>query len=103
MGASRAAAAKEKAELSAAQKATNGFLKARGFKSVSAPRKAFCGPSVYPLHLAVEENKAEVVRALLRCGADRGQTNSAKMSPLQLAEKCNKNGSHKLIVELLRV
>jgi len=86
----------------AAQKAVDDFLKARGFKNMLTPRKAFCGATIYPLHLAVEENNAETVQSLLRCGADRTQKNSAKMSPLELAEKCNKKGSHDAIVKLLK-
>jgi len=97
-----AAAAKEKAEVEAAQQVVNEFLKARGFKNLLTPKKAFCGASIYPLHLAVEENKADTVLALLKCGADRTQKNSAKLSPLELAEKCNKKGSHDVIVQVLR-
>jgi len=97
-----AAAAKSKAEVEAAQQSVDDFLKGRGFKNMLTPRKAFCGASIHPLHLAVEENNAETVRSLLRCGADKTQKNSAKMSPLELAEKCNKKGSHDAIVELLK-
>lgn len=96
------AAAKEKAETEAAQKTVDDFLKARGFKNLRTPRKAFCGASIYPLHLAVEENKEDTVRALLRRGADKTQKNSSKLSPLELAQKLNKNGSHDAIVKLLR-
>jgi len=98
----QAAAAKARAEVESAQKAVDDFLKARGFKNMLTPRKAFCGATIYPLHLAVEENNAETVQSLLRCGADRTQKNSAKMSPLELAEKCNKKGSHDAIVKLLK-
>jgi len=98
----RAAAAKAKAEVEAAQKSVDDFLKGRGFKNMLTPRKAFCGASIHPLHLAVEENNAETVRSLLRCGADKTLKNSAKMSPLEFAEKCNKNGSHDAIVDLLK-
>jgi len=99
----RAQAAQEKAEAEAAQKAVDGFLKARGFKNLRTPRKAFCGATIYPLHLAVEENKEDIVRALLLRGADKTQKNSSKLSPLEFAEKLNKKGSHDAIVKLLRV
>jgi len=98
----RAAAAKERAEVEAAQKTMDQFLKAHGFKNMLIPRKAICGATVYPLHLAVEDGKVEAVRALLRCGADKEQKNSSKKTPLELAEKFNKNGSHDAIVDLLK-
>merc|ERR1712218_647646 len=96
-----AAVAKEAA---AAQQAVKDFLKARGFKNVAAPRKVFCGcgGAVYPLHLAVEENNLEVVKALLRCGADKELKNSRKKTPLEIAERCNKTGSHEMVLAALR-
>lgn len=98
----KAAAAKAKAEMESAQKAVDAFLKARGFKQLTAPRKAVCGSAVYPIHQAVEENNAELVKAMVRCGADLQQKNASKKTPLEFASKCNKNGSHDLVVKALR-
>jgi ankyrin repeat protein len=101
--AARDAAAKAKAEAEAAKKTVEKFLRARGFKDLRTPRKAlFCGPSALPLHVAVEEGHVETVRAMLCCGADKAQKNSAKLSALDLAERRNKHHSHDAIVELLR-
>jgi len=100
--AARAAAAKAKAEAEAAQKVVDKFLKSRGFKNLQTPRKAFCGGAAYPFHLAVQEGDADLVKAMLLCGASREQKNGAKLSPLQVAERCNKKGSHALVVQLLR-
>lgn len=98
----RVAAEKERKEIEAAQRAVEDFLKTRGFRQLSLPRKAFCGATMYPLHVAVEENDASMVQAMVRCGADPQQKNSAKKTPLELAEKCNKGGSHEVIVSTLR-
>lgn len=100
--AAEAAAAKAREEVAAAQQAVNDFLKANGFKGIALPRKAFCGGSLYPLHAAVEENQPEIVKALLLCRADQGLKNSAKKTPLELAEKCNKTGSHEMVLTTLR-
>jgi len=97
----RAAAAKEAA---AAQQVVNDFLKAKGFKNIAAPRKLFCGcgGAIHPLHLAVQENNLEAVKALLRCGADKELQNSRKKTPLEIAERCNKSGSHEMVLAALR-
>merc|ERR1740121_2327403 len=53
----RKAALRELAEAADSQQVVEDFLKARGFKQLGTPlRKTFWGASVYPLHLAVEEN-----------------------------------------------
>jgi len=90
-----------KAQLLAARATVEAFLLATGFKSVSAPRWR-CFRSSFALHRAVEENDVVVVRALLRCGADAANKNSAGRTPLQLAEKLHaKRGLHSRVVEAL--
>jgi len=76
------------------------FLRARGFKSIAAPRKK-CFVSSFPLHAAVEENSAEIVRALLMCGADGSRKNSAGKTPREWAVKLNKRGSHEEVIAAL--
>merc|ERR1712050_9095 len=98
----RAAVANAQAEMTVAQQEVDAFLKARGFKQLALPRKAMCGAAVYPIHQAVEENNVEVVQAMVKCGADLQQKNSIKKTPLEFAEKCNKNGSHDPVVNALR-
>lgn len=96
--------AKQRAEdeAKAAKQAVDDFLKVRGFKGIGLPKKAVCGAPVYPLHLAVEENNVDVVKAMLSCGADKDMKNAGKKTPLDLAEKCNKSGSHAAVVSALR-
>jgi len=95
-----AAVAKSEVELAEAQAQVNEFLRVEGFKSVTAPRSRCCRTS-YALHKAVEDNDVEVVRALLRCQADRSLKNSAGRTPLELAKRLNKKGSHQPILDAL--
>jgi len=83
-----------------AQKQVDTFLRAEGFKSIVAPRKNCCRTS-FALHRAVEENDAELVLALLRCGADQTRRNSAGKTPHELAQRRNRKGSHDLILAAL--
>jgi len=66
------------------------FLKARGFTKGIASAKKGCMKTSYPLHVAVEENSAEMVRALLKSGADRSAKNSSGLTPVALAQKLEK-------------
>merc|ERR1719330_1998957 len=91
-------------EMAAAQKALAEFLKAHGFTQMGLPRKSFCGASkIYPLHVAAEENNVEVVRAMVTCSAYLQPRNSSRKTPLDIAEQCNKGGSHDLVLTMLRV
>mmetsp|Transcript_45732 Transcript_45732/g.127487 ORF Transcript_45732/g.127487 Transcript_45732/m.127487 type:complete len:212 (+) Transcript_45732:74-709(+) len=88
------------AEREAAEKKVAIFLRARGFKSISAPRTS-CFKTTSALHVAVEENGEDMVRALLLCGADASKKNSAGKTPKEWAQKLNKKGSRSVIVSAL--
>merc|ERR1712241_1599701 len=77
------------------------FLKDNGFKGVNDKRKKMLF-SCYPLHVAVEKNNADIVKSLLRCGADPKQKNSSGQTPQDLAHKCNKKGSHTLVLQAIQ-
>merc|ERR1712048_929461 len=77
--------------------AVDTFLKDNGFKSITAKRKKLCS-TTYPLHVAVSQNSADMVRLLLRCGADPFQKNSSGYTPQQVAQKCNKRGTHEQVL-----
>lgn len=65
-------------------------------------KKGFLSSSfLYPLHVAVDEVDEDAVTILLWGGADRALPNSKKLTPLQLAQKRNKQDSHKRIIKLL--
>merc|ERR1711957_683027 len=84
-----------------AQKTVDEFLKQKRFKGITVLRKGICGVPTLPLHTAIEDGEVELVQALLRCGADPEQKASGK-SAMQVAERCNKKGSHDLVVTALR-
>jgi len=80
--------AEEKAHKEAKKK-VEVFLKARGFKRT------------YPLHVAVQENSADVVSAFLLCGTDKKVKNSSGKTPLEVAQKLNNKGSHQAVIAAL--
>jgi len=86
----RAEQARLSAELEEAKEKANTFLKARGFTKGIASAKKSCMKTSYPLHVAVEENSAEMVVALLKSGADKAAKNSSGLTPLALAQKLDK-------------
>jgi len=90
------------AELKEAEEKVGAFLRARGFSKGIAAAKKSCTKTSYPLHAAVEENNAEMVEALLKCGADRAAKNSAGLTPQALAQKLHKKrGSHADVLRAL--
>jgi len=95
----RKRAAEEQARKEAQEK-VDVFLKAKGFKTMSMPRTS-CFTASYPLHVAVQENNAGLVSALLLSGADKKVKNSTGKTPLEAAEKLNKKGSHAAVMAAL--
>lgn len=62
------------------------------------PNKKFS----YPLHFAVRENKADLVRILLENEADPNVKNSSGKTPLQKAMQKNINKSHDKVISQLK-
>jgi len=89
-------------ELQAHEKAhTEAQEKARGFKGgISIPRKK-CSGSSSPLHVAVQEYSLDIVQALLLLGADKAANHSGKKTPLEVATRLSKKGSHELVFAAL--
>jgi len=56
---------------------------------------------VYAFHTAAVENNVAMVKAMVLAGADLSQKNSAKMTPLEVARKMNKSGSHAPVLAAL--
>jgi len=77
------------------------FLLRNGFVSANASRHSALGRTYYPLHKAVRKNNLRIVQLLLESGVDSAQRDSAGMTPQQLAQKKNWNGSHEAVISLL--
>mmetsp|Transcript_71320 Transcript_71320/g.149077 ORF Transcript_71320/g.149077 Transcript_71320/m.149077 type:complete len:217 (+) Transcript_71320:95-745(+) len=91
----------EAKSLQEAQEVVNKFVKAKGFKGATTPKTSMM-KTTYPIHVAASEKKAEVVIALLRCGADKTTKNSAGRTALELAQKLNNKGSHDAVIAALQ-
>jgi len=80
-------AAAEAAELAAAQAEVSAWCKANGFSDMNTQKKTLRGATKFPLHTAVKQQDGEMVRMLLKCGANKDATNSKKQTSLDLAVK----------------
>mmetsp|Transcript_71681 Transcript_71681/g.180892 ORF Transcript_71681/g.180892 Transcript_71681/m.180892 type:complete len:381 (-) Transcript_71681:185-1327(-) len=76
------------------------FLAQNGFSKVNGKRRKRMR-AAYPLHVAVEQADERIVRFLLEERADPSLRNSAGLTPLEVAQKCNSTGSHVAVVEVL--
>mmetsp|Transcript_99311 Transcript_99311/g.289803 ORF Transcript_99311/g.289803 Transcript_99311/m.289803 type:complete len:244 (-) Transcript_99311:139-870(-) len=80
------------------------YLAANEFPSVNEKKKVpglLTAGFTYPLHLAARAPDAEAVEMLLSAGADRTLQDSSKLTPLALAMRLDKKGSHAAVIELL--
>merc|ERR1712151_995966 len=89
--AGRRGMARQEAEAKAnADRKVSEFLKSRGFKGDVTSKKSSMLKSTYPLHVAVKEQDAEMVKLLLSVGADKSLKNSSGYTPVQKAEQYSK-------------
>merc|ERR1711879_59241 len=77
------------------------FLREHGYSDVNAKRRCGLFKTKYALHSAVKENDRDVVRGLLNSGADPRLKNSKGQTPLQLAQKSDRGGSHADVIACL--
>mmetsp|Transcript_81593 Transcript_81593/g.174861 ORF Transcript_81593/g.174861 Transcript_81593/m.174861 type:complete len:193 (-) Transcript_81593:189-767(-) len=75
-------------------------LKEQNFKGATTSKRSMLG-STYPLYCAAEMGNVQLVEMLIQEGADPQQKNSAGKTPLQVAEKNSKNGSHSALLQTL--
>lgn len=76
------------------------WLQSNSFAHVNdLQRKRFT--KVRPLHMAVQINDAETVTLLMKAGADRNLMSSKRETPMQLALRLNKAGSHNSVMSAL--
>lgn len=93
----RAALARKDAEEKVAA-----WCKTHGFEAMNRQKKTFRGNTKFPLHTAVKYSSQDIIGMMLLAGAQRDVKDSKGQTPLQLAAKLNKNGSHDQIVAMLR-
>lgn len=83
------------------QDKVDAFLKKNKFSDVHYQKRSFFKVS-YPLHCAVSKNDPDMVQLLLAAGASPLDKNSSGLTPLALAQKLDRKGSHTEILKLLR-
>mmetsp|Transcript_52873 Transcript_52873/g.123077 ORF Transcript_52873/g.123077 Transcript_52873/m.123077 type:complete len:242 (+) Transcript_52873:57-782(+) len=88
-----------KAERNEAKRQVRPYLERAGFKGVNSKRHSFW--STYPLHRAVRENDPELVRLLIKAGADPKKVDVLGRTPHQLAEGKDRAGSHAAVLAAL--
>lgn len=80
----------------------NAWCKSNGFQDMNTQKKTLRGATKFPMHTAVKYSNQEIVEMMLLAGIDKDVRDSNKQTPLQLAAKLNKNGSHDQIIAMLR-
>lgn len=80
----------------------NEWCKSNGFQDVNSEKKTLRGATKFPVHTAVKYSNIEIVELMLLAGIDKDVRDSKNQTPLQLAAKLNKNGSHDQIIAMLR-
>mmetsp|Transcript_116388 Transcript_116388/g.329848 ORF Transcript_116388/g.329848 Transcript_116388/m.329848 type:complete len:185 (+) Transcript_116388:48-602(+) len=69
------------------------FLKEHGYVSADAPKKTML-KTKYPIHTAAKIGDPKLIAALIEEGADPMQKDSTRKTALEVAERCNRKGSH---------
>lgn len=89
------------------RKRVKAYLKRKGFDSedVNSQRKVGAGFTKkgfeYPLHTAALENLSDMVWLLLESKADPSMPNASGQTPMEIAQKADKKGSHKVVMQHL--
>jgi len=82
------------------KKKVRAYLHTNGFKGVNdLVRKKFTKTT--PLHTAVGQNDAEMIKLLLAAGADAQKFNGKNETAMKLALKLNNNNNHAAVVQVL--
>merc|ERR1711972_407305 len=79
------------------------FLKSHGCKGDVNSKKSSVLKYKFPLHMAVKEQDAEIVKLLILAGADKSLKNSSGYTPAQKAEQYSKHKKGDVVsTEVLR-
>jgi len=66
------------------------WMERQGFKDVNEKRKTLFFSFTYPLHVAVQENNADIVRMLVAAGADKNKKDWNGLTPEKVARNMSK-------------
>lgn len=81
------------------------FCKQHGFADINAPRRSGCSlwsaTTTYPLHVAAELGRSDVVKMLLEEGVSPALKDSSGKMAAQLAQKKDRKGSHAAVLREL--
>merc|ERR1712146_627937 len=88
------------AEEESAKQRLEDWLRQEKFTGVNDKRKTMM-KSKFPLHSAVKRKDTETIQLLLRFGADPTGKDSNGLTPKDLAQKNNKDGSMDAVVQAL--
>lgn len=83
------------------ERAVLAFLRENGFQSVGQSRRHSLVGSTYALHCAASLGLVRMTQLLLEAGANANQKNSWGQTPIDVARRCNKKGSHDAVLEVL--
>mmetsp|Transcript_12241 Transcript_12241/g.23136 ORF Transcript_12241/g.23136 Transcript_12241/m.23136 type:complete len:190 (+) Transcript_12241:51-620(+) len=94
------------------QQRLNDFLRIHKFSTLdddlntAMPRRCFgclpCSKPELPLHVAARLGEVELIRLLLQASADPKAKNSQGLTPLAVARKEDRGGSHQEVIQLLQ-
>jgi len=77
------------------------FLQDNGFTGVNTSKQKMFRNN-YPLHAAVEQHDTEIMAMLLEAKADPKKVDSSNRTPLDLARKADRRGSHADMIKMLQ-
>jgi len=82
-------------------RAVAAFLRENGFKALTGRRRSSLVGFNCPLHSAASQGLVRMTDLLIKAGADPSQKNSWGQTPMDVARRCNKRGSHDGVLRVL--
>jgi hypothetical protein len=84
------------------ERAVAAFLRENGFVNLTRPRRQRFVGTTHPLHCAASQGLVRMTELLVKAGANPRQKNSWGQTPLDIARRCNRKGSHEGVLEVLQ-
>lgn len=83
------------------ERAIAAFLREYGFLALHRPRRTSIIGSTYPLHRAASLGLVRMTDLMIKANANPRQKNSWGQTPLDVARRCNRKGSHEGVLRIL--